>query len=259
MRVKLRFYIPEIVIGALIAVAIFAMGAVTFSRSSVVQPSNQQAQQGRAAVEQPPASYVEKLSDPIAIFTGLVTIFTCLLWMVGRNQVADSRVIQRAYVGLSHATPPEGGGSALNEENQKIQIAIKNSGQTPAVVKGVRLGTMITEPDAPLPHEPPYDDTIDHPSTQAFLNANSAHYIRRGLGIPADKWLEIRNRKRTLYVIGLVEYIDMFGQWHRAGYARRFAPGRGGNNLDFIAVEFAGDAYNYDIKISEGERRTGKP
>ncbi len=209
-----------------------------------------------------------------AAATFAIMCFTVVLAIVGGHQVRDARIIQRAYVGLSHKTPEVDPshlkgisdvrhfmlteGAALNESNQKIQIAITNSGQTPAVVKGVLLGTMITEPDAPLPDKPAYGDTKDHPSTQAFLNANSAHYIRRGLDIPADEWWKITNKKRTLYVIGLVEYVDMFGQWHCAGYARRFAPGRGGNNLDFVAVEFAGDAYNYDIEITESERLTGK-
>ena len=71
--------------------------------------------------------------------------------------------------------------------------------------------------------------------------------------ISGEDWGKIKGKDKTLYVIGLVEYVDMFGVCHRAGYARRLAPGRAENNLVFVAEA----AFSYDVEIDESERLTG--
>jgi hypothetical protein len=192
-----------------------------------------------------------------ALVFGSIVLIRLLLapyWMAQeratRTALASAdpvRTVERAYVEMSHTSP------GLNPVNKRVEIEVKNTGRTPAKVMGVKLGYVIAGSNQPPPATPPYDQTNDHPGAQAFLHSESSFYVRRGLEIPASDWSEITAGQKTLYVIGLVEYVDAFEVWHRAGYARRYAHGRANNNLAFVT----GGAYSYDIVISEAERLTG--
>ncbi len=158
------------------------------------------------------------------------------------------RTTERAYVRMSHREP------GIDPASKKVEIQIKNKGSTPAKIMGVRLGWVVVDAGETLPTVTPYERTEDHPSAQAFLHADSDFSVRRGLEIPDSIWVDITSEQKTLYVIGLVEYVDMFDVWHRAGYARRYAHGRVKNNLPFVSE----GGYNYDIMISASERLTGR-
>src|SRR4029079_18875173 len=103
----------------------------------------------------------------------------------------------RAYVQMSHVTHSENPG--LTPVNLKVEIEIRNTGSTPAKVMGARLGWVTAGKDEPPPVPAPYERTVDHPSSQAFLHTNAEFYVRQGLEIPADEWIKIEVGNKTLY------------------------------------------------------------
>lgn len=188
-----------------------------------------------------------------ALATIMIGVFTWRLWnatdelkKISTHQVETSRVSERAYVRMSHTEP------GVNPANKKVQMEIRNTGRTPARVVGVRLGPLVLDKGQLLPVNPPYELTVNLPGAQGFLPTTDFFFARLGLIIPDLEWGAITRDVRTLYVIGFVEYIDMFDIWHRAGYARRYAHGRAENNLAFVS----GRTYSYDIEILPSERLT---
>ena len=179
------------------------------------------------------------------VFTGIAAVATRQTVKAMQLTAGHILKVERAYVGLSHEEP------GLNPDNRKVAVQVQNTGETPAKVVGVRLGIAVVEKDGDLPSVPPSME--DHPSAQAFLQAGDRFTVRQGLPISDADWGDITRGAKTLYVVGLVEYIDVFDVWHRAGYARRYAHGRLKNNLTFAP----GDAYSYDIEIAESNRLIG--
>jgi hypothetical protein len=99
--------------------------------------------------------------DPIAFltawlvgFTGVLAFSTGALWFVtwrsGVRQVEDSRIIERAYVKMSHQPP-----GAIFAEGNRINssVEVRNFGQTPARVTDVIINTMVLAPGSPLPDD----------------------------------------------------------------------------------------------------------
>lgn len=253
MKVKARFYIPEIVFGLLLAVAIFAIGAVV--GSSFYQPStHQQTEQRRASVEQPPTSYVEKLYDPISVFTFFVMIFTYGLMKIGGKQVTDSRVIQRAYLKMSH-TPP---GIIFRKDGFfNVQIEVKNFGSTPATVTHVALDHVFgLWPDA-FPPVPPAIERVPGDASGAYLVRDDKFYTTRHFEITDAQIADLKDGKIALCIFGHVDYIDAFGVRQRAGYGRAYErsqdvagiPADQRNNLVIVSR----GSYNYERVRRPGE------
>lgn len=200
----------------------------------------------------------------------LLVVFTALLWSSTRKlwkeavtassiakKSADAALLtaqnmertERAYVKMSHTDP----GLILKEgettESYEVEVKIENCGKTPAMVTEARLRFMAHDYDNPLPLTIDYTDSdaAERPSS-AFLVPTDYFFIRRGS--PMDKHGAIRNHQKRLILFGYVDYTDIFGQQHRAGYAREYRTVRG-NNLFLIAAK----GYNYDRPRRDTDRQ----
>jgi hypothetical protein len=198
-----------------------------------------------------------------AIATAVATIyiakFTIELSKIGRQQASDARIIQRAYVTMSHKAPgiEVQGNSGLFY----IDISIQNFGQTPAYVTDIVLKPVVIIHNRQLPANPDYSG-IRTVFPKAFLVANEAFYLTHVLRVDPGEIDAVKSLMSDLYVIGYVDYIDKFGDRHRGGYARRYAPlkdQKAGdtppeihakrNNLIFVTQH----GYNYDYPRKRGE------
>ncbi|MGH7258123.1 MAG: hypothetical protein ACREIM_07075 [Nitrospiraceae bacterium] len=122
--------------------------------------------------------------------------------------------------------------------------------------------TMIhTELDAPIP-APLTDSASRNKPFQAFLVENEEVFHTHPEFFDAYTRVQIRVESRRLYVFGYIDYIDQFGERHRAGYARAYIAGKdftgaysppdafdARNNLDLLTEP----GYNYDRRRQPGE------
>ena len=187
--------------------------------------------------------HYEIISAVAGIF---VAAFTFILIGIGRRADKHFRVSERAYVKMSHITPPRD--YALNWTRGgtgwfSVSVQIKNFGQTPARVTDVMLTHRILLEDEVMPRPIPYRDTSDTiRETGAYLVRDDAFMRIAGYEISNDQRQIVDAGDAILLFYGYVDYIDQFGQRHRAGYGRQYTPDDTLNNLVFPKVP----GLNYD-------------
>jgi hypothetical protein len=199
----------------------------------------------------------------LAISTLVLMAVTAGLVFFAREQIKDARVVQRAYVRMSH-TPP---GLRIDEKVVHVEMGIKNFGQTPAMVTDVLLKLKDFPTGTPLPDQPDYSVPRKEKAERGFLVAGDEFFIRQPFDISdslrqeLEKWQGLASRVSSpqeigvrpkptvnVYLYGYVDYIDKFGDRQRAGYARFYHP-FDDNNLIFTGR----DRYNYDRTRRRGE------
>ncbi|MCH9054139.1 MAG: hypothetical protein IIA72_24380 [Proteobacteria bacterium] len=187
-----------------------------------------------------------------AVSTVVIAVFTAILARATLRIHKHSNVSERAYVKMSHKSGGRyGEGLFIDRASNtaKVVIEVKNFGRTPANVIGLCLCWDVLPKGQPLPAKPNYRPPKDtHIPTTAFLVAGDFFYAwRKFEKIPDEHLDKIEARDMTAFVYGYVDYIDIFGQCHRGGYARQYDPDRTGNNLIFMAQS----GYDYDRPIKK--------
>ena len=193
-----------------------------------------------------------------AAATIAIAFFSFTLWWVNRRQGSDARVIQRAYVKISHSSP---GVEFGHNGHFWHQASVKNFGQTPARVTNVVMKAVVVAHNEPLPTNPDYTSEDPGPPFRAFLVRDDEFFIPRYYPITPQKMEQVIGQSADLYMIGFVDYIDQFHKRYRAGYARQYYPAidkvkyeteaerAKRNNLLVIGLE----RYNYDRLRRQGE------
>lgn len=184
----------------------------------------------------------------LAIFTGLLALFTLLLVWVGCLQrrtldatLRSNRVVERAYVDLSHEPPGLELSAPSAPPAADVAVRVKNHGNTPAEVTAVSLRLWINQ--APLPADPEPLYAPPQP-IRYFLTTRDDFSFSQALPITTSELRQIL-AGTPAYVLGYVEYRDIFRGRHRYGYARKYDRQRAGNNLIFVTEP----GYNYDREL----------
>lgn len=177
------------------------------------------------------------------------------------TQAEAIRLAERAYVKMSHEHP---GIEIANLEAgvYHIRMTVKNFGRTPARVTSAALRSELL-PYGTVPKGAGDDILIPGDRVvQSFLVTGdhvSFTYLRSWGG---GKGVAVQGRSEVLWLCGFVDYIDVFGERHRAGYGRFYNPElddpvnyRGATDYEErsnLEVE-AGEAFNYDRVRKSGE------
>lgn len=148
---------------------------------------------------------------------------------------------ERAYVKMSHMEPGVMFIDDITVITAKVLVKLENCGRTPASITDVHLRISRIAFADQLPETPDYGDSI--PIGCPFLVPGDFVNVPTVRGVGDDQ-------RRRIVVFGYVDYIDVFGVRHRAGYAREHVENIQGNNLVFVSAP----GYNYDRprKKSEG-------
>lgn len=211
-------------------------------------------QWNRAQPSDEPANRTDRASGLMNIlniaFIGVAAVAAVLTWLVYRNIRDHNKIIERAYVDISHCPP---GLEFNNPMRRYVQITLKNHGKTPATV--IAYNITFWNGRGPLPIKPEYDERLTTP-IEAFINPDESIFddvnpLRKGGSLQIGEG-------STLLLFGYVDYIDQFGDRHRSGYGRTYIPARdlrenypsddrfnNRSNLDFVTQP----GYNYDIEI----------
>jgi len=199
----------------------------------------------------------------IAIFTFTLWRATTQLWRAADRQIDVAKTAagaarnsasaalrqadtltsaERAYVKMS----PKGDFEPAGAGRIKLTIEVKNFGRTPAYVTDLIVNVMQRDVGAPLPDLPNYQSDENRARVSAFLVTNEPffnHTVFEDDGAITGA----RNGTRAVWIEGYVDYVDIFGQRHRGGFAR--AVDRSAEGFVFIASM----AYNYDRTRETGE------
>jgi hypothetical protein len=189
------------------------------------------------------------------VVTALLVRYTKKLWRSTKDLVerteGSTRIIERAYVKISHRTPP-GLLVDLRDHTIFVRFEVKNFGKTPAEVTDIFVGPKILLKDESLPYPPTYGSG----KAQRFVLAPGEPFkYTNSEAFKMDIEPEVRSGAKKLYVLGYVDYIDKFGEHHRAGYARLYSPELDDlndsfrDNLIFVTEK----GYNYDRPRKKGE------
>ena len=173
----------------------------------------------------------------VMIFTGVLAVSTIGLWRATYNIAKDSanglRQTERAYIKISHTkkfTPKD-------PESVHFSFEIKNLGRTPAHVRDVII-EMHTGGE-PTSTPPPFSSR-PRDKTSSFL-VSGDHFVHNVIYKITPAEIEAMNQGTLIvWLFGVVNYDDVFGQGHQAGYGRIFNKIAG----DFVFI--ANDRYNYD-------------
>lgn len=199
----------------------------------------------------------------LAFFQFLVLVAqACILWRqtgFNRDQTSNQRVIERAYVKVSHVPP---GISFSPNEVLRVRMRVKNFGRTPAKVTAEVTSFHLGDDGDPLPLPEEVFSSLPVRPMEAFLVEGDEFYFTQPK--PFDEPLSqlIQSGRKRLLVYSYIDYIDQFGERHRAGYARQYNSGldiksnyatpedyRERNNLDLLTEP----GYNYDRPRKQNE------
>jgi hypothetical protein len=191
-----------------------------------------------------PQTTLDRLNPAITGAAAIaVAAFTYFLYVATKTIWQHTQAVERAYVKLSHSAP----GVRFIESELQVTFEVRNTGHTPATVSDAIIKTLILSPGESLPSAPDYAGAPPD-TTQAFLTSGDKVFLRRSFPITDQQSAALRSRGSTLFFFGYVDYVDVFGQRHRGGYARRYLPeldvgrDKDKNNLAVVANR----AYNYD-------------
>jgi hypothetical protein len=257
MLIKLRFRFPEILLGVLLSVAIFAMGAAFWSSPNSSAPT--QPQTDTKSGEHSPGNKPEIAwwQDPVAVFTlGLVFIgvvqagiFFGQMRLIGKSlgpaeqaakaaQAAAEHIprVERAYLFVK--VKNENFGVILSEYTKMtddnleerigsslvVDFSIENQGKTPAIIKGVSAQMFHYKA---LPDEPGYGAPLDLPKNRHLgAEKESSPDIMVPMLAPTYGIVgSLMRAESAIWFYGRVTYDDIFGDPHEHRFCWRYSSG----------------------------------
>jgi len=251
------------VVGLLLIVFVASVNGA-YSQQSIpnnqTQPatSNQQ-ENGASEVTAPPRSaqhkqggdqerywyttFIEQTPEwVIAVLTLILAASTIGLWKATgdiANDAADGRQrTERAYVTISHVKGIRG----ISDDEIEVSFEIRNRGRSPARVTDVVVEWF----QGPL-HIDPTLEVRERAKPAGFLVADGNFFHTARYAVSKTDRDKMYRGEIFPWMYGYVDYTDMFGVRHRAGYGRQYNRFAG----DFVFI--ANALYNYDRPRRSGE------
>jgi|SRR5579864_3363912 len=179
----------------------------------------------------------QKNDDDLAKFTGQVADYTNNLFWIGAiqagillltwifiwRQEAATKSVERAYVFPEIKNGDGPIHTVSGDATWSIDVDFWNSGKTPAIIRKIRGYAHIAAATEPLP-----DDLLQFPGAE--------NELAPGMAIPKDtsfpttipvristrEWGEIERGNSVLYVMGRLEYDDVFRRRCKTGYCWQY-------------------------------------
>jgi hypothetical protein len=218
MLVKLKFHSPEIVLGMLLAVAIFAIGMVFSSHHPVDNnaPTNNNNKTETNRIVKPADERIADYTLALDLLTFVLAAATIGLGIITgagiRNQSNETRILQRAYI----VAEPYGIDTFTDGKQIIGYTGIRNAGRVPATE--LRWFSRLTPSNSGK-----WNETI--PQTFEGCNILAPGTLMRE-GSKTALHEKIRDLTggggKFLYVWGEIEYLDGFGKRRRTQFCHRY-------------------------------------
>jgi hypothetical protein len=275
MLIKLRANIPEIVVGVLLAVAVFAMGmAIESSRHPPSQQieSSSHPKPANETLERTAEKEIAQYTKWLAWFTGALVVVSAIQGFFLLRADKTARIAANAATRSSNAaigmelpildvaslsidmlsvtpgTDLTGAyGGVVNEGvpglNSVISaIPIENFGRTPAFPTKIEIGHCVA---SALPAQPIYPTSLPR-RRDAFIDRKTKGgvEIHYGIDLTADQIASIRERTSFLWLYCAYHYLDFLREPHEARFCWKWSQDPPGHGIyGFISDSGIPDAY----------------
>lgn len=170
--------------------------------------------------------FLETYSDAItALATVVMAIFTVLLFRLSRITESSNRIVERAYVFPKVNRKENFVISPTGNAPTKIEVIFTNSGKTPAVIRVLRAYSLILNirPFELIAHE-----RAENEISAGLAISMEAPFIEKvNVNISQAEWGEMERLEKTLYILGKIEYEDVFGIRRVTGFCWQYVWGNG--------------------------------
>jgi hypothetical protein len=201
---------------------------VEFSSPYSIQPVANQQPGAQTPAEKKPESFGFRLvHDPVAAFTGILALSTCLLWWVTRTAANAARdaaealpLIERAYVFVEVRLTEALIYSLTGNAPSDVEIHFQNHGKTPAMLNKVRGYCIIQQenPSALLSFE-----GSERELPQGLVIKSGGIWIEKvPARISSAQMGEIERSNTNLFCVGRIEYKDVMGKRYETGFCWRY-------------------------------------
>ncbi len=178
----------------------------------------------------------------LVLFTAVLAYATFQLRKTVKRQDHHYTLTERAYVELSHRHP----GISWTDGKPGFKIKLKNRGRTPCRLVDFKMGYAFWRKTSPfaLPPVPVYDKAVEYVPPKGMLVPGGYIFVTGGIVKSDVDFQAAISADLTLLAYCYVEYRDIFGNLHHAGWGREYEPVNEGqeNNLGYLSSE----DYNYD-------------
>lgn len=268
----IKFRIPEIVLGVLFAVAIFAMGMLF--QSSLPSPNQQAAQGGNHSAENRPPKIAgpDSPDERIANYTWWLSAFTLALVAVSGFQIffltradktaritaeaamlsakAAVRIALPQFVLTRITWPTVNDRLGLTLGTEKPDVTLKNYGRSVAVVTSQCL---VVRPAVALPPNPDYPpESIQAVDFGQAVDTGDGHQIVGTTKLTSEQIDAIIGKRETLWLYGYIEYRSFLGTRYCSGFCSALRLGewpRISRDLEFIQA--GPDSYTYNKELDD--------
>lgn len=247
----MKFRVPELLMGALLAACLFAMGFLAASSYyDLRNSSSDHVEQGKGFADDRVANYTLALDW----LTGLLAVSTLLLWLSTRRsaQIAERALteLEAPFIGLNIID----GGLTSHQKRDKtwvveqmrfaLTFGFYNHGRTPAVLLSMQDKLQACE-ESKLPtlewpgrySEYPYGVFIGPNMSSAPSSRPFDEYLT------GEEWNDVSIGKRNLFLLGRLRFRDIFQNTFEMGFCAVFDPA----NQHFLMS--GGEPYNYLLKV----------
>jgi hypothetical protein len=157
----------------------------------------------------------------VALATIGYTITSFLQWNILSKQLELSHVDQRPWLGIKAMNPPI---MSLGQPF-KVDAMLVNTGKTPALNEKIKWaivdGTKSLDVDK-ISKSTNY--TIDTSESVIYPNVEMSTSMGSSYNLSKDKISAIKAGKDVMYILGTINYTDIFGNLHATNYCGFYAP-----------------------------------
>lgn len=187
------------------------------TESKIEEPAVQYNQTYPDDTRRAPAKQAHDAIDRLNAFsTAVVGAFTVVLAIFTYRQYRATRTAERAWIVQQAPGPP----TRNPDGDYEIRWELQNRGRTAAWVTSLGATGTIVQAGQNLPENPQYTMAGPFPPEGTVLSPEGK--VLRGLTIPLDQMTAVEQGTHTLYVVGMVEYRDVFGSKHETRSCYRF-------------------------------------
>jgi hypothetical protein len=155
------------------------------------------------------------------VFNGMLAVTTFLLMVIAYQQLESAHVEQRAWVSMKEMKM-----ATFKEDAVRVDIKLTNSGKTPALDVNVAL-SVFNRANGP-PTEKDHAAYLVRNKHEAIFPGSQTYEIAKVASPISQAELDsIMVGKKVLYVLGDIEYTDVFRESHFTKFCGIYKPEQG--------------------------------